>query len=109
MKHGSKNQPPSEPELLDLYAVCVALHVSPAVAEYICSAGILPAHKQGMVGMRVWRVRQADLDEFLGKASEAVGSIQEFYARIEAARKRREEAYRMIETHLEWGEGQGDE
>lgn len=102
MKHPTKDD-----ELLDLYDVSVAVHCSVVVAAYLCQTGILPAHKQGILGMRVWRIRREDLDEFMSSASEAAGSIAEFHARLAAAREAREKSRELLETKIDWN-GQGD-
>ncbi len=109
MKHPTKRSPDDEADaLMSVFDIGRTLHVSPPVALYLCTASILPARKRRVGGvLRIWTVRKSELDEFLGKAAEAAGSIQEFYARIAAAREAREKAHELLETHIEWN-GQGD-
>jgi hypothetical protein len=107
VKHRSKNRPASEPELLDLYDVSVAVRCSVVVAEYLCSTGVIRAHRKGIMGMRVWRIRPDDLAEFMASASKAAGSVAEFHARLAAAREARERSRKLLETHIDW-QGQGD-
>jgi hypothetical protein len=102
-----KNTPPPGDDLLDLYDVSVAVHCSPVVAEYLCSTGVIRAHRKGIMGMRVWRIRRADLDDFMASASKAAGSVAEFHARLAAAREARERSRKLLETHIDW-QGQGD-
>ncbi len=107
--HSHPTKPPRDEGLLDLYDVSVAVHCSVVVAEYLCSAGILPAHKRGIMGMRVWRIRREDLDAFMASASEAAGSVAEFHARLAAAREARERSRELLETHIDWNGQGGDE
>jgi hypothetical protein len=107
-KHSTKPPAGDEPGLLDLYDVSVAVHCSVVVAEYLCRTGMLKAHKKGIMGMRVWRIRREDLDAFMASASEAAGSVAEFHARLAAAREARERSREMLEPKIDWN-GQGDD
>jgi hypothetical protein len=55
------------------------------------------------MGMGVWRIRRADLDDFMASASKAAGSIAEFHARLDQARTARERARELLRPGIDWG------
>ena len=102
--HPTKPAGQDPDELLTVFDISRELAISPKVALYVMQTGILPARKRRVGSLlRIWTLRRSEMDDFLGKSAELVGSVADFQARLENARRKREEAHRLLRAKIDWG------